>query len=189
MPTEWRLAAVFTGVVAAACAARRRAREQRIAPMTRGHANQSSVPHRHTLSQTARVCWLSRSTPSTGRSTRSPSAACDRRLHPHRPALPRTRRQRVSGAPVFSVQPLATCQWSERRHLLGTTGASARLPLEFGAVPRYRFKISWSVPTYRLDWIVLGYSRCRPLAPPMSADGRQWRHDPPMPFASTGSLS
>jgi hypothetical protein len=34
MPTEWRLAAVFTGVVAAACAARRRAREQRIAPMT-----------------------------------------------------------------------------------------------------------------------------------------------------------
>src|SRR2546426_5291119 len=34
MPTEWRLAAVFTGVVAAACAARRRARKQRIAPMT-----------------------------------------------------------------------------------------------------------------------------------------------------------
>ena len=26
------------------------------------------------------------------------------------------------------------------------------------SVPRYRFEISWSVPTYRLDWIVLGYS-------------------------------
>src|SRR5262245_30391935 len=47
-------------------------------------------------------CWLSRSTPSTCRSTRSPSEACDRHLHPHRPALPRTRPQRVSGAPVLT---------------------------------------------------------------------------------------
>jgi hypothetical protein len=27
------------------------------------------------------------------------------------------------------------------------------------SVPRYRFEISWSVPKYQLDWIVLGYSR------------------------------
>jgi len=32
------------------------------------------------------------------------------------------------------------------------------------SVPRYRFEISWSVPTYRLDWIVMRYSWCRPLA-------------------------
>ena len=34
-------------------------------------------------------------------------------------------------------------------------GASARLSTS-RSVRRYRFEISWSVPTYRLDWIVLG---------------------------------
>jgi hypothetical protein len=49
------------------------------------------------------------------------------------------------------------------------------------SVPRYRFEIcEWFVPTYRLDWIVLGYSWCRPLAPPMNADGRQWRPHYPL---------
>jgi hypothetical protein len=38
---------------------------------------------------------------------------------------------------------------------------STRSPFNFeicGAVPKYRFKIYWSVPTYRLDWIVQGYA-------------------------------
>src|SRR5262249_33458549 len=29
-----------------------------------------------------------------------------------------------------------------------------------------------AVPTYRLDWVVMRYSWCRPLAPPMDADGQ-----------------
>src|SRR6516165_1974875 len=52
-------------------------------------------------------------------------------------------------------------------------------------VPRF----VWAVPSYQLDWVVLGYCRCRPLAPPMSADV------PPVEVtcahlasASTGSL-
>jgi hypothetical protein len=62
-------------------------------------------------------------------------------------------------------------EWST--NFLAGCWCSTRSSLNFeicGAVPKYRFKISWSVPTYRLDWIVLGYSRCRPLAPPMSAE-------------------
>jgi hypothetical protein len=43
----------------------------------------------------------------------------------------------------------------------GACGSSALLrllacPLEFGAVPKYRPEISWSVPTYRLEWVELG---------------------------------
>src|SRR5215831_14684426 len=94
-------------------------------------------------------------------STRS----CDHRRH----------RDAVVG---LSVQPLAlsgeTRCWLEwSTNFLAGCWCSTRSSLNFeicGAVPQYRFKISWSVPTYRLDWIVLGYSRCRPLAPPMSAE-------------------
>src|SRR5262249_31525670 len=60
-----------------------------------------------------------------------------------------------------------------RTNFLAGCWCSTRSSLNFeicGAVPKYRFKISWSVPSYRLDWIVLGYSRCRPLAPPMSSE-------------------
>jgi len=90
-------------------------------------------------------------------------------------------------AGVFSVQPLALsgetmCWWLEwSTNFLAGRWCSTRSSLNFeicGAVPKYRFKIFWSVPTYRLDWVVLSYSRCRPLAPPMSADGCQWRPHP-----------
>ncbi len=52
------------------------------------------------VSRIARACSPSRSTPNTGRSTRSPSGACGQRWGRHRPALPETRRPRVSGAPA-----------------------------------------------------------------------------------------
>src|SRR5262249_24975550 len=70
-------------------------------------------------------------------------------------------------------------EWST--NFLAGRWCSTRSSLNFeicGAVPKYRFKIFWSVPTYRLDWVVLSYSRCRPLAPPMSADGCQRRPHP-----------
>src|SRR6516165_7544115 len=50
-------------------------------------------------------------------------------------------------------------RWST--NFLAGCWCSTRSSLNFeicGAVPRYRFKISWSVPTYRLDWIVQGYA-------------------------------
>jgi len=31
--------------------------------------------------------------------------------------------------------------------------------MDWRSVQKYRPEISWSVPTYRLDWGVLGYSR------------------------------
>src|SRR5215472_8059916 len=56
-----------------------------------------------------------------------------------------------------------------------------------GAVPRYRFEISWSVPKYQLDLVVVGYAVAA-IGMPWRADGREWRHDLPMlepPLAHT----
>src|SRR5262249_532621 len=53
-------------------------------------------------------------------------------------------------------------------------------------VPRSRFEISWSVPTSRLVWVVLGYSKA---ARWQCAVGREWRQHPALgKSASTRSI-
>jgi hypothetical protein len=54
------------------------------------------------------------------------------------------------------------CRWLEwNTNFLAGCWCSTRSSLNFedcGAVPRYRPEISWSVPTYQLDWVVVGYA-------------------------------
>jgi len=113
-----------------------------------------------------------------------------------KPPMPRfadRRYRRFCGALVCHSTvsyPMVSHRHSAAHSACGRSGGTISLaqqvpplacPLEFGAVPRYRFKISWSVPTYRLDWVVLGYSKAEPQASPRSPCGLE-RRSPHIPL-------
>jgi len=72
--------------------------------------------------------------------------------------------------------------------ILPVVRVNALLPAKIGASTRRvalgmvvncspsmsRVEISWSVPTYRLDWVVVGYAGAA-IGTPWSAGGSEWR--------------